>query len=203
MFPLMSRFWKVEVVREEGRHSKRDPSPAGGSCQARTNTAPPPPPPPPRRPPPPPPPPPFPPREEKPGGGPRPPGTTPAPWRGGFSRGGMGGACGPGGAGGWWRGGRTWLASPGVCFQPCCRQGVGPRGQARKLWDVGRNSCRKMPRPRASLTPSLPVPRSGQAIAAPSAHFAGLAPHPMPPRGFFPFWIRRLFCLLKQNKPNL
>ena len=40
MFPLMSRFWKVEVVREEGRHSKRDPSPAGGSCQARTNTAP-------------------------------------------------------------------------------------------------------------------------------------------------------------------
>lgn len=60
--------------------------------------------------------------------------------------------------------------------------------------------------------PTLPVldpitvhlPPSGPALGAPSARFVCLAPHPTPPRGFFPLWIERPFCLPetgKQNKP--
>lgn len=89
-----------------------------------------------------------------------------------------------------------------VRFQPCCRPG-GPaphRPGSSGMW--ARN-----PSPDAPTLPILApitvhLPPSGPALGAPSAHFVCLAPHPTPPRGFFPLWIVRPFCLPKTGKQS-
>lgn len=89
-----------------------------------------------------------------------------------------------------------------VRFQPCCRPG-GPaphRPGSSGMW--ARN-----PSPDAPTLPILApitvhLPPSGPAVGAPSAHFVCLAPHPTPPRGFFPLWIVKLFCLPKTGKQS-
>lgn len=134
--------------------------------------------------------------------GPQPPCRTPAPSRWCFSLRGMGGACGPGGAGGLGGGadtaGLAWCLFSAVLQTRRWAPGPGPEALG----------CRK-----EFLSQDAPSSRILDPITArasfrtghrsPQCSLCWPGPHPMPPRGFFPFWIRRLFCLLKQNKPNL